>query len=139
MKKRNFLAVLASCAVVAGMMPMTVSAAKYAPVAGDSEKANFDKYLVIDEQANVPNVSFEYTVAAGTAQAFNADKKTIEIYAGPTPENILFTGDVVADTNTTDKKFEIAAPSTNHLNPPGSLRSIKCAVGIVARMIVVAA
>jgi len=113
MKKRNFLAVLASCAVVAGMMPMTVSAAKYAPVAGDSEKANFDKYLVIDEQANVPNVSFEYTVAAGTAQAFNADKKTIEIYAGPTPENILFTGDVVADTNTTDKKFEIAFKQGN--------------------------
>ncbi len=113
MKKRNFLAVLASCAVVAGMMPMTVSAAKYAPVVGDSEKANFDKYLVIDEQANVPNVSFEYTIAAGTAQAFNADKKTIEIYSGPTPENILFTGDVVADTDTTDKKFEIAFEQGN--------------------------
>ena len=87
---------------------MTVSAAKYAPVAGDSEKANFDKYLVIDEQANVPNVSFEYTVAAGTAQAFNADKKTIEIYAGPTPENIVFTGKDVNDTDATDKTFEVA-------------------------------
>ena len=107
MKKRNFLAVLASCAVLASMFPVTANAANtYTAVTGSTTA--FDKYLVMDENANVPNVSFEYTVTAGTAQSFDAGNQTIAVYAGPTPEKITFKGDVVEDTVTDDQKFEIA-------------------------------
>ncbi len=39
---------------------------------------------------------------------YNANGKTIAVYAGPTPEKIVFSGDDISDTETTDKKFEIA-------------------------------
>jgi len=106
MKKRNFLAVLASFAVVASMCPMTVSAENYNTVKGST--TSFDKYLVMDKNANVPNVSFEYTVESGTAQTYNLSEQTIEIYSGPSPEKIAFSGDDISDTTTDDKKFEIA-------------------------------
>ncbi len=107
MKKRIFLATLASCAVAASMFPMTANAANTYTAVNGSTTA-FDKYLVMDENANVPNVSFEYTVTAGTAQSFDAGNQTIAVYAGPTPEKITFKGDVVEDTVTDDQKFEIA-------------------------------
>ena len=107
MKKRIFLAALASCAVAASMFPMTANAANTYTAVNGSTTA-FDKYLVMDENANVPNVSFEYTVTAGTAQSFDAGNQTIAVYAGPTPEKIAFTGTGVSDEMTTDSKFEIA-------------------------------
>lgn len=112
MKKRNLLAVLASCAVLASMFPVTANAANTYTAVNGSTTA-FDKYLVMDENANVPNVSFEYTVTAGTAQSFDAGNQTIAVYAGPTPEKITFKGDVVEDTVTNDQKFEIAFAQGN--------------------------
>ena len=100
----------ASLAMVASMalsMPLGASTAgtNYAAVNGST--TSFDKYLVMDEGSNVPNVSFEYTVTAGTAQNFDASGKTIAVYSGPTPENIVFSGTGITDTTTTDSKFEI--------------------------------
>ncbi len=50
MKKRNFLAVLASCAVMASMFSVTANAANYADgnqAAGGN--TTFTKYLVLDK------------------------------------------------------------------------------------------
>lgn len=109
MKKTKILAILTSMVLLAGIfavMPLSVSAAeKYKAVTGGT--TSFDKYLVMDEGANVPNVSFEYTITAGEEQSFSAENKTIAVYAGPTPEKISFTGDSISDTITTDQKFEI--------------------------------
>ncbi len=78
MKKRNFLAVLASCAVVASMFPMTVGAVgsnysgltteTIANADGDAVSISkntmpFDKYLVMDVNANVPNAAFNFAIA----------------------------------------------------------------------------
>ena len=81
MKKRNFLAVLASCAVMASMFSVTANAANYADenqAAGGN--TTFTKYLVLDAEANVPNATFKYTIAAGTAIDGTADN--MQVYAG---------------------------------------------------------
>ncbi len=81
MRKRNFLAVLASCAVMASMFSVTANAANYADenqAAGGN--TTFTKYLVLDAEANVPNATFKYTIAAGTAIDGTADN--MQVYAG---------------------------------------------------------
>ena len=104
---------LAMAASMALAIPMGASAAgtNYTPVKGST--TTFDKYLVLDEGSNVPNVSFEYTVTAGTAQNFDADGKTIAVYAGPTPENIVFSGTDITDADTADRTFEIGFEQTD--------------------------
>ena len=104
---------LAMAASMALAIPMGASAAgtNYTPVKGST--TTFDKYLVLDEGSNVPNVSFEYTVTAGAAQNFNASGKTIAVYAGPTPEKIAFSGTDITDDTTTDRKFEIDFAQTD--------------------------
>ncbi len=115
MKKTKILATITSAVLVAAVfaaMPLSASAATtYTPVAGGT--TNFDKYLVMNEGANVPNVSFEYTVTSGTAQNFDASGKTIQVYAGPTPEKITFSGKDISDTTPTDSKFEVAFKQTD--------------------------
>ena len=81
MRKRNFLAVLASCAVMASMFSVTANAANYADgnqAAGGN--TTFTKYLVLDAEANVPNATFSYTIKAGTAIDGTADN--MQVYAG---------------------------------------------------------
>ena len=109
-RTKRIAAGVASLAMVASMalsMPLGASAAGTNYTAVNGSTTSFDKYLVMDEGSNVPNVSFEYTVTAGTAQNFDASGKTIAVYSGPTPENIVFSGTGITDTTTTDSKFEI--------------------------------
>jgi len=88
MKKRNLLAVLASCAVAASMFPMTVGATgtnyseglTTAKTTEDKPVSNntteFDKYLVMDVNANVPNAAFSFAVAK--YDSTKDDKKVIK-------------------------------------------------------------
>lgn len=48
------------------------------PVSGGT--FSFDKYLVMEEHANVPNVTFEFSITPGSAQSGSAD--IMPIYAG---------------------------------------------------------
>lgn len=108
MKKTKIWSVLVSAALliaVFAVMPISGGAVNYIAVNGGT--TNFDKYLVMDEGANVPNVSFQYTVEAGTAQTFDAVHKTIAVNAGPTPEKIKFSGVGISDSDTADQQFKI--------------------------------
>lgn len=51
----------------------------YTPVTGTS--ATFRKYLVLDQNANVPGVTFTFTIAPGSAQAAYVDQDTGARYA----------------------------------------------------------
>ncbi len=98
MKKRNFLAVLASFAVIASMFSMTANAANYAEAdQADGGSTTFKKYLVLDKEANVPNATFKYTIAAGEAIAGTAD--AMQVYAGKVVKDAddKITAPVVAD------------------------------------------
>lgn len=85
MKFRKNTAAAAAIAlmVTAGtLLPsQAVSAANlYTPISGTS--TSFDKYLVMDKEAQVPNVSFTYTITAGTAKNYDVNGKKFEVLAG---------------------------------------------------------
>lgn len=73
------VAAFAMCASVA-----TPAFAANTPVSGGT--TTFNKYLVMDADANVPNVTFRFTVTAGTAQ--DATDNSPAIYAGVNADSI---------------------------------------------------
>lgn len=83
MKKRTIAKTGATMLTMAMLLNgTTVFAAdsSYAGVKGGS--TTFDKYLVMDQEANVPNASFTYTIAPGTAKIYDVDNKKVEVLAG---------------------------------------------------------
>lgn len=79
MKKK---VVVAMMAVTMMVNATSVFAADYSSVIGGTTTTNFDKYLVMDAEANVPNASFTYTVTAGNAKNYDVDGKKVQILAG---------------------------------------------------------
>ena len=74
---------MAGAMASAGLMaPLSAFAVgqNYTPVAGGTTQ--FDKYLVMDSQAEVPNASFTYTITPGTAKTYDVDGKKFEVLAG---------------------------------------------------------
>ena len=87
MKKRKFAALAASLAMTAAMTAMAVPAAAQAattysttPTTDSVLTTTFDKYLVMKEEANVPNAGFIFTVAPGTA--VSATNTTLAVVPG---------------------------------------------------------
>ncbi|MDO4490898.1 MAG: QVPTGV class sortase B protein-sorting domain-containing protein [Lachnospiraceae bacterium] len=85
MKFRNNKAAAAAMAllVTAGtVFPSTAVFAvnRYTPVQGT--QASFDKYLVMDKEAQVPNVSFTFTITPGNAKTYSVEGKKFEVLAG---------------------------------------------------------
>ncbi len=62
----------------------------YTGVAGTT--TSFDKYLVMDKQANVPNATFTYAVTAGTAKAYDVAGKKFQVLAGVDANKITMDG-----------------------------------------------
>lgn len=91
MKKRTGMAAfLLACAAFAGIAGGSAHAEQ--SVAGPS--AGFDKYLVMDEKANVPNVQFSYTITHDPSLALPAQDQKPEIFEGigtPTIGSAVFT------------------------------------------------
>lgn len=93
---------------------MPVQAANIPPK--DNLTTTFNKYLVMDENANVPNATFEFTIAPG--QAVTATNSSPAIYAGigtPMVEKAVFhAGDGTTEgkpsdtTGTTTDNFKYA-------------------------------
>ena len=106
MKKhaRFLTTLLAAVLLVAAALP-SAFAFKYTAVAGTS--TTFYKYLVMDVDANVPNATFAFTVAPGTAIAATED--SVAVLAGigaPTIAEVTFaptdstTAGLPSDTDT---------------------------------------
>lgn len=92
MRKRRFLST-ASAAVLASAMMFTAmpvfAANSYTAISGGT--TNFDKYLVMDKEANVPNVSFTYTIEAGSAIPADVTGNKFAVLAGVDAGNITIT------------------------------------------------
>lgn len=97
MKKRN-----AKTMAMMGVMAAGMVMASAAPVSAETVNANFtthfDKYLVMDAEANVPNVSFKYAVTAGKAQKATAGHSAV--LAGVDADKVTMAG-VGTDTANT--------------------------------------
>ena len=86
MKKRTFklMAVAMVFALIFAFAAIPASAATdYTPIGGST---TFVKNLVVDEDANIPDITFAYTITRGTAAA--ATSNTIEILASDVTASI---------------------------------------------------
>ena len=103
MKAKRFLATVASLGLAVSMMSaFTLSASAdsvYTTIEGDKH-TTFDKYLVMESDAVVPNASFSFTIAPGTAVPAAADGSTLPVLAGiGTPKFTLKTDTEHANDN----------------------------------------
>ena len=80
----------------------TVFAAEtgYDATIGGKQTTTFDKFLVMDSQANVPNATFTYTVTAGTEKDYDVDGKKFQVLAGVDAEKITMAGVGTTTANT---------------------------------------
>lgn len=105
---KRLLAMLALLSVVVSSIGGSVFAAGKVNTPVNGTTTQFDKYLVLDQQANVPNAQFAFTVSAGThidGVTGTADSNANpEILAGVEPEKVTVTigkfapGDTTATT-----------------------------------------
>lgn len=103
--KKGILALTAAAMLAATMTPVnTMAAAAYTPVSGTS--CSFNKYLIMDAGDTVPNVTFSYTIAAGTARsADTSDNTVMQVLAGvgsPTIGDVTFSDEDTTAVLTTD-------------------------------------
>ena len=74
----KIMALLMVTALIMGIAAISASAANYTAVAGTS--TSFNKYLIVDEDAEVPAVTFEYTIAPGAP--IEPTNSTLSVFAG---------------------------------------------------------
>lgn len=78
-KTKMLAAFIAVLMMLVTAVPVTAATGTaYTPVQGTTTE--FTKYLVMDDEANVPNVDFTFSVAAG--QAADASERHLEVLAG---------------------------------------------------------
>lgn len=116
MKAKRFLAAVTSLGLAVSMMSaFTLSASAdsaYTTIEGDKH-TTFDKYLVMESDAVVPNASFSFTIAPGTAVPAAADGSTLPVLAGiGTPKFTLNT-----DTDHTNDNENSEAEATVSFSP----------------------
>lgn len=85
-------AIMTAVMIMAQGMPAMAAGTNYGNVIGGTKTTTFDKYLVMDAQAQVPNVSFSYTVTAGQAKAYDVDGKKFEVLAGVDADKVTMAG-----------------------------------------------
>lgn len=78
--KRKIAMAIMTATMIMSAVPVCAADNSYIGVAGGS--TTFDKYLVMDQEANVPNASFTYTIEPGTAKNYNVENKKVEVLAG---------------------------------------------------------
>lgn len=85
-------AIMAAAMIMAQGIPAMAAGTNYGGVIGGTKTTTFDKYLVMDAQAQVPNASFSYAVTAGQAKAYDVDGKKFEVLAGVDADKVTMAG-----------------------------------------------
>ena len=84
-KFATFMVMLLAFALLIGTTAITVSAeTTYTPVGGST---TFVKNLVVDENANIPNLTFNYSVKRGTAVVATSSNIEILVSSCFSPSN----------------------------------------------------
>lgn len=95
MKKRTIAKTGATMLTMAMLLNgTTVFAAgmNYGAEIEGAKTTTFDKFLVMDSQANVPNATFTYSVKAGDAKAYNVGENKFQVLAGVDADKITMEG-----------------------------------------------
>lgn len=86
----------------------------YGAEIGGAKTTTFDKFLVMDTQANVPNVTFSYTVTAGNAKAYDVNGKRFQVLAGVDADKVTMAGVGSADAEVSTIVFKQGDGSDTH-------------------------
>lgn len=94
---KNLKKTAMSMAVVAAMMLTAVpvgaaAGTNYGATIEGAKTTTFDKFLLMDSQANVPNATFSYAVTAGNAKAYSVADKKFQVLAGVDADKITMAG-----------------------------------------------
>ena len=86
------MAVAVAAMTMAPAMPAFAAGTNYSGTIEGTKTTTFDKYLVMDAQAEVPNAEFSYAVTAGVAKAYDVDGKKFEVLAGVDANKVTMAG-----------------------------------------------
>ena len=96
MKKRTIAKTGATMLTMAmllnGTTVFAAAGTNYGATIEGTKTTTFDKFLVMDSQANVPNATFSYAVTAGTAKAYDVPGKKFQVLAGVDADKITMAG-----------------------------------------------
>ena len=95
MKKKHMAVRLGTAGLLAALSlstPVLAAGSNYGSDIGGTKTTTFDKYLVMDASAEVPNASFTYAVSAGEAKTYDTDGKKFEILAGVDADKVTMAG-----------------------------------------------
>ena len=95
--KVSAMALVAAMVMAPAMPAFAAAGTNYSGTIGGETTTTFDKYLVMDAQAEVPNATFSYEVTAGTAKSYDVEGKKFEVLAGVDADKVTMAG---VDTET---------------------------------------
>ena len=91
--KMGMTALMAATAFAGVGTPVLAAAGtNYGTTIEGTNTTTFDKFLVMDKQANVPNATFTYAVTAGNAKAYDVAGKKFQVLAGVDADKITMAG-----------------------------------------------
>lgn len=96
--KMGMTALMAATAFAGVGTPVLAAAGtNYGTTIEGTKTTTFDKFLVMDTQANVPNATFTYAVTAGNAKAYDVAGKKFQVLAGVDADKVTMAGVGAAD------------------------------------------
>ena len=113
--KAGMTALMAATAFAGMGTPVFAAAgANYGTTIEGTKTTTFDKFLVMDKQANIPNATFTYAVTAGNAKAYDVDGKKFQVLAGVDADKITMAGVGAADAAANSIVFKQGDGSDTH-------------------------
>ena len=113
--KAGMTALMAATAFASAGTPVLAAAGtNYGATIEGIKTTTFDKFLVMDSQANVTNATFTYTVTAGNAKAYDVDGKKFQVLAGVDADKITMAGVGAADAAANSIVFKQGDGSDTH-------------------------
>lgn len=118
---RKLAAVVLSAATLMASSAVPAMAAAYTPALTGVD-VTLHKYLVLDAEANVPNVTFEYGITQGTA--VNGSTTALQVNAGYDADRVVGTISAIADVTYTPADTPVATPTPAEFTAPSGKQVI---------------
>ena len=113
--KAGLTAMMAVTALASMGTPVFAAAGtNYGTTIEGTKTTTFDKFLLMDSQANVPNATFTYAVTAGNAKAYDVAGKKFQVLAGVDADKITMAGVGAADAAANSIVFKQGDGSDKH-------------------------
>lgn len=92
-------AALVGSMLLSQALPVLAAGTNYSANIAGEKTTTFDKYLVMNKSAEVPNAKFLYTITAGAAKSYNVDGKKFEVLAGVDADKVTMAGVDTSEAN----------------------------------------